>query len=75
VGLGARVRQVLAAKQLLLVLDNCEHVLESVSDLAADVLGHCPTVRILATSREPLGVNGEQVLRVRSLPAPGRQRR
>jgi non-specific serine/threonine protein kinase len=70
VGLGARVRQVLAAKELLIVLDNCEHVLDAVSDFVADVLGHCPAVRILATSREPLGVSGEQVLRVPSLPAP-----
>jgi predicted ATPase/class 3 adenylate cyclase len=69
-GLAARVRQVLAAKAVLLVLDNCEHVLDAVGDFVADVLGHCPAIRILATSREPLGVSGEQVLRVRSLPAP-----
>jgi predicted ATPase/class 3 adenylate cyclase len=69
-GLGARLRRVLAAKEVLMVLDNCEHVLDAVSDFVEHVLGHCPAVWILATSREPLGVSGEHVLRVRSLPAP-----
>jgi predicted ATPase len=69
--LADRVRQVLAAKQVLVILDNCEHLLDAVTDFVQLVLGHCPAVRILATSREPLGINGEQVLRVRSLPVPG----
>jgi predicted ATPase len=57
---------------LLLVLDNCEHLAAAAAALAADVLRGCPGVRILATSRKPLGVGGEQVfgLRPLSLPPP-----
>jgi predicted ATPase/class 3 adenylate cyclase len=65
-----QIRQVLAAKEVLVILDNCEHLLDAAGVFAEDVLAHCPSVRILATSREPLDVSGEQVLRVRSLPAP-----
>ena len=62
----------LRAKQLLLVLDNCEHVIEAAADVAERLLGHCPGLRLLATSREPLGVEGEVVYAVPSLglPAP-----
>ena len=52
---------------MLLVLDNCEHLLDAAADFASDVLRRCPRLRILATSREPLGVDGEQVVVVRSL--------
>jgi hypothetical protein len=57
---------------LLLVLDNCEHLLAAAAALAADILRGCPEVRILATSRQPLRVEGEQVfgLRPLSLPPP-----
>ncbi len=57
---------------LLLVLDNCEHLLSAAAALAADILRSCRGVRILATSRQPLGVGGEQVfgLRPLSLPPP-----
>jgi predicted ATPase/class 3 adenylate cyclase len=57
---------------LLLVLDNCEHLLGPAAALAADILRGCPGVRILATSRQALGVGGEQVfgLRPLSLPPP-----
>ncbi len=57
---------------LLLVLDNCEHLLSAAAALAADILRGCPGVRIAATSRQPLGVEGEQVfgLRPLSLPPP-----
>jgi predicted ATPase/class 3 adenylate cyclase len=65
-----QIRQVLAAREVLVVLDNCEHLLDAAGAFAEGVLAHCPAVRILATSREPLGVSGEQVLRVGSLPAP-----
>ena len=58
---------------LLLVLDNCEHLLAAAAALAADILRSCRGVRILATSRQALGVGGEQVfgLRPLSLPPPG----
>ena len=58
----------LRARQLLMVLDNCEHLVERASDLALAVLRQCPGVRVLATSREGLGVEGEQVWPLRSLP-------
>jgi predicted ATPase/class 3 adenylate cyclase len=60
----------LRQKALLLVLDNCEHLLAACADLAAALLRACPQVRILATSREGLGVPGEALLRVPSLSLP-----
>ncbi|MGW3483368.1 protein kinase domain-containing protein [Rhodococcus indonesiensis] len=60
----------LAAQELLLVLDNCEHVIDAVADLARALLRTGPRLRILATSREPLGLGGETVLPVPPLPAP-----
>ncbi len=51
-------------KSLLLVMDNCEHLVEAVARLVDDVLRTCPRVRILATSREPLGCAGETTWRV-----------
>jgi predicted ATPase/DNA-binding SARP family transcriptional activator len=50
---------VLAPLALLLVLDNCEHVLEGAAPLVARIVRRCPRVRVLATSREPLGLPGE----------------
>jgi predicted ATPase/class 3 adenylate cyclase len=60
----------LRPKPLLLILDNCEHLLAACSDLAAELLRKCPQVRILATSREGLGVPGETLWRVPSLSVP-----
>jgi predicted ATPase/class 3 adenylate cyclase len=60
----------LQVRTLLLVLDNCEHLLDDAGDLAAAILRSCPGVTLLATSREPLDVDGERVVRVRSLAAP-----
>ncbi|HKB33271.1 MAG TPA: LuxR C-terminal-related transcriptional regulator [Candidatus Dormibacteraeota bacterium] len=57
----------LADRDLLLVLDNCEHVILSSAKLAAALLGGCRRIRILATSREPLGVTGEAVWRLEPL--------
>lgn len=54
----------------LLVLDNCEHLVDACADLVAELLRRCPHLRILATSREPLDVDGEQVWRVPSLSLP-----
>jgi predicted ATPase/class 3 adenylate cyclase len=56
--------------ELLLVLDNCEHLIGPTSDLADWILRECPAVRILTTSREGLGVAGEHVWPLRSLPVP-----
>ena len=60
----------LRPQRLLLVLDNCEHLLGPVGSLVELVLRSCPGVRILATSREVLLVGGEQVFGLRSLAAP-----
>ncbi|HEX5771745.1 MAG TPA: AfsR/SARP family transcriptional regulator, partial [Nocardioidaceae bacterium] len=61
-------------RQLLLVLDNCEHVQEAAAALAAEVLSSCPGVRILVTSRHALALPGELVLNVPPLPTPGPDR-
>ena len=55
-------------REVLLVLDNAEHVLESVRDLVSAAVNHCPSLLIVVTSREPLGVDGERVWPVQSLP-------
>ena len=60
----------LKGRTALLLLDNCEHVLDAAAGLADALLRACPDVRVLATSREALGVPGEWVYRVPSLPAP-----
>jgi predicted ATPase/DNA-binding XRE family transcriptional regulator len=58
----------LAPKQVLLVLDNCEHVLAETADLVGRLLSRCPQLHILATSRAPLHMRGEQVQPVEPLP-------
>ncbi|MGH2404203.1 MAG: tetratricopeptide repeat protein [bacterium] len=60
----------LGRKQMLLLLDNCEHVVEACAHLAERMLRACPHLRILATSREPLAIPGETTWRVPSLSAP-----
>lgn len=55
---------------LLLVLDNCEHVVESCAELVTTLLRACAGIRVLATSREVLGIDGEVVWNVPPLPAP-----
>ncbi|MEU4797252.1 BTAD domain-containing putative transcriptional regulator [Streptomyces sp. NPDC023327] len=57
-----------APRGLLLILDNCEHVIDAAAGLAETLLTHCPDLTILATSREPLGVPGESVRPVEPLP-------
>ena len=59
----------LRSRSLLLVLDNCEHVLDAAARLVAELIRHCPGVAVLATSREPLGLDGEQLRPVDPLPA------
>src|SRR5262249_20372463 len=51
-------------KEMLLVLDGCEHVIDAAASLAVQVLRGVPSVRILATSREPMRAEGERVLRL-----------
>ena len=62
----------LASRRLLVVLDNCEHLVKACGHLARTLLLGCPELRILATSRQPLGVAGEAVWRVPSLDVPPR---
>ncbi len=61
----------LAGQDLLLLVDNCEQVVESVAPLVAALLAALPGLRVLATSREALRVEGERVLRLSPLPLPG----
>ncbi len=54
-------------RQVLIVLDNCEHVLDAAASLTVELLGSCPAVRLLTTSREPINVPGEVTFLVPSL--------
>jgi predicted ATPase/class 3 adenylate cyclase len=65
-----RVASSLKSKKLLLVLDNCEHVIHAAAEAVDRILQGCPDVRILATSREPLRISGEDVFRTPSLSVP-----
>ncbi|MFC5724049.1 BTAD domain-containing putative transcriptional regulator [Streptomyces gamaensis] len=65
-----RLAEHCAARRMLLVLDNCEHVVDAAARLAETLLAHCPGVTVLATSREPLAVPGESVRPVEPLPDP-----
>ena len=65
------VARVLARRQLLLVLDNCEHMIGAAAQLCAGLLQACDDVRILATSRERLRIAGEAAYRLAPLPVPG----
>jgi predicted ATPase len=64
------LRGFLVDRDVLLVIDNCEHVVDACAELASSLLGVCSRLRVLATSRESLGVNGETVWRLDAL-APG----
>jgi predicted ATPase/Tfp pilus assembly protein PilF len=63
----------LAPQDMLIVLDNCEHLIDGCAKTADAILRRCPRVRLVATSREPLGIGGETIHRVPplSLPGPG----
>jgi predicted ATPase/DNA-binding SARP family transcriptional activator len=65
-----RLCAVLADGDALLILDNCEHVVEAAAILAARLLADCPGLRVLATSREPLRIGGESLHVVAPLPVP-----
>ncbi len=68
-----RLLHALAAERLLIVLDNCEHLIDACARLADRVLADCPGVRILATSREALGITGENLWPVPPLAFPGEE--
>jgi predicted ATPase/class 3 adenylate cyclase len=61
----------LAPQDVLIVLDNCEHLIGACAKTAEVILRRCPRVYLMATSREPLGIGGETVYRVPSLSLPG----
>jgi predicted ATPase/class 3 adenylate cyclase len=73
---GAKVEDAFAhwlkRRKLLLILDNCEHVVAAAAGIANAIVQACPDVRLLATSREPLHVGGEAVYRLPSLAVPER---
>jgi predicted ATPase/class 3 adenylate cyclase len=61
----------LAPQDVLIVVDNCEHLIGGCAKTAEAIVRRCPRVRLLATSREPLGIGGETIYRVPSLSLPG----
>ena len=68
--LSTTLKEHLSPKKLLLVLDNCEHLIEAVARLAETLLDFCPNLKVLATSREALNISGELVWQVPSLSVP-----
>jgi predicted ATPase len=66
----AAVKAYLARKNLLLIFDNCEHVITEVARVSGEILRAAPLVRILATSREPLKISSERIYRLNSLEIP-----
>lgn len=62
--------EIIGVRRVLLLLDNCEHLLAACCELVDRLLRRCPAVRFLVTSREPLGIGGETVWRVPSLSVP-----
>ncbi|MFF8318422.1 BTAD domain-containing putative transcriptional regulator [Streptomyces bobili] len=65
-----RLAEHCARRRMLIVLDNCEHVVEGAAHLVEELLKRCPELTVLATSREPLGVPGELLRPVEPLPEP-----
>ena len=65
-----RIIQAIESKELLLILDNCEHLIDASARLADAILGACPGVRIITTSREPLAITGETLHPVGPLATP-----
>ncbi|MFI9637909.1 AfsR/SARP family transcriptional regulator [Nocardia sp. NPDC051929] len=64
------LERTLSGRRMLLVLDNCEHVVEATARLIHDLLQRLPLLRVLTTSREPIGVDGERLYPVRTLDLP-----
>lgn len=69
----AAVRAYLQSKHVLLILDNCEHLLAASAAIADDLLGHCPQLHLLVTSREALYLLGEQLYPIPPLATPTAQ--
>ncbi len=67
------VAAAIGGQDVLIVLDNCEHLIDAAAKFCEHVIRHCPRARFLATSREPLGIDGERVYRVPSLSLPAAQ--
>jgi predicted ATPase/DNA-binding SARP family transcriptional activator len=65
-----RLVETVAEHDVILILDNCEHLLDAAAKLAEYLLGMCPRLTVLATSREPLGIVGESLWPVQPLPTP-----
>ena len=65
-----RLVMALTSRRCLLLVDNCEHLLDATAELVDQLMEGCPQVQLLATSREALGVEGEQVVQVPSLAVP-----
>jgi predicted ATPase/class 3 adenylate cyclase len=68
--LGDRLVEYLRQRRALIILDNCEHLIDACAVLADTLLRRCPELRVIATCREPLGVEGEQIYRLQSLAVP-----
>jgi predicted ATPase/DNA-binding CsgD family transcriptional regulator len=68
----ATLADALRGRDLLLILDTCEHLVDAIADLVHDLIASCPQLRVVATSREPLRVRGETVWRVQPLSLPPR---
>ena len=68
--LAESITEVLGTRRMLLVFDNCEHVIEPVGELITRLIRWCPEVRLLATSREPVGIAGETIWPVAPLVVP-----
>lgn len=68
-----RVAEILADKDAVLVLDNCEHLVNTVASMVESLLVTCPGLRVVTTSREPLGMEGERLYTVGPLPVPAPQ--
>jgi predicted ATPase/DNA-binding CsgD family transcriptional regulator len=66
----SEVAEVVGDRQLLLVLDNCEHLADAVADLVDELLPRCPELKVLASSREALRIPGEALFPVHPLPVP-----
>ncbi len=62
--------EAIGQRSLLVMLDNCEHLIGACAKVADTLLRNCPNVALLATSREPLGIDGERIYRVPSLATP-----
>jgi predicted ATPase/class 3 adenylate cyclase len=71
-GVLASILEVLTGQNAVILLDNCEHVIDDAARFCEQVIRYCPRVRFLATSREPLGIEGERVYRVPSMSLPPR---